>query len=166
MQDCSRLFGIELKERYEVLSPDLARWRREHPGHDTTPPHAGKYPNQVDLVIGVVYSHEEPHGLIDPDKAYEIACSGTYWVWNGPRGAGQWVEIGGPEAVLRYLASKLHEDGREFEVYWPDANPKPDEFHRHDIIQVTPWRELLRRHFDRHAYISDVDSVIHKDYRR
>lgn len=118
--------------------------------------------NGTDHYLGVCY-REWFNKNMEPDEVYKFAVEAKYYIYNKPT----WMELGDNGSPLDFLIflSKLRE-GDNFEYSWPQPFENYWKFNRHDIYQVLPWRELLRRHFDQRAWIADRDLIIHKTYLR
>jgi hypothetical protein len=135
----------EIKETYEINKPK--------------PPEIPRtYPWDTDYVFGVCYLGGLPLSRLKRDEAYQRALDATYYMLD--KRAKKWVEIGDAEAFVNWIAS-----ADSFDLSWPDEYPNCRKFARDDIYDVYPYRELVRRHIDQYAYVTDRDMMILPGYR-
>jgi hypothetical protein len=121
------------------------------------------YPSGVDLIMGASYKCPAPDYLINAEQAYVLSTHSIYWNWKNSK----WEKIGGAHDLLLWLQVATRLDGYEdWNISWPEPFPNHYEFHNPTHVQLLPWRELLRCHFDQRAYIADIDMLINDTYKR
>ena len=124
-----------------------------------------KFPWDASWIMGASYPASAPITLITPDQAYSIAIQAVYWSWT--RAPRRWECIGDAGKLLVWLQGATRLEGYvDWRISWPEAFENAYRFNRPESVQVLPWRELLRRHFDQDAYIADYDMFIDDTYRR
>ncbi len=124
-----------------------------------------KYPWEVHFIMGVSYPMEPPTKLLMPVEAYQAAIQAVYW--HKPKAYREWLMLGDAGRFLSWLQEQTRCEGYlDWKISWPETFANAYRFARPENVQVLPWRELLRGHFDQKAYIADYDMFIDETYRR
>jgi hypothetical protein len=114
-----------------------------------------KYPWDSDWVVCACYQREGgewPTERLFADDAYLLGISATWFLLGRKHGNNKWSEIGGTEEFIRWFARK-----GEGEFSWPEPYMNHRTFKMEGLIDIHPWREVIRRHVDQKLYIFDRD---------